>query len=735
MFFLLIITTVVRDRMETTVNRSVALQKPFWGRERELSELAKMLNDPSCFLLTVTGIGGIGKSSLALKLANDLKYSFRDGICIVPLADLEHSGQVVPAILSRLGTAMSGADIAGQLFGALAKKSILLVLDNFDHLLNVTHLIEQIPLKAEKVKLLITSRTRLRVPGEFVFELTGMDTPDESSAEILSSAAMQLFISSSDKGNRLTKEELIIVARICEAVEGVPLGIELAASGLGRKTPLEILEEISGKKGLLFEEGLLQGRRHSSLRRVFDYSWQLLSLEEKIAFAELSVFRSGFDKEAAQFVAGRSETVLLSLCDKSLLRIESPGRYSMHSLLHNFSSVKLLEIPGRKEHLALRHAEYYCRILVRNGKELLGEGSSAAMDEVTRNLPEVRAAIHFSIKHLSGNLFLPASKAVMNYFLRSGLLLEGMEVFREAAAMLQDVNFQEHLGMKVNQALFAVTLAMYEEAAVLLEPAVSKGNQLVLTSAEFLMGVVFLRTGNMKRAEERMRRSLTLARAGGHKDLEATALCGLGDLYNHKHEADKAEIFMMQAMEINRAAGNMRDLFSNLITLSNLMFNFQRGDEAYQYSLESLECALILKGDLSIALAHVSIASALALKGELAQALENAVKATLLFEALNSRWGMQAAFQIKTSIESSLGLVEDSILSAERIIQLSEEIGGTYNSMESLITAGDVFEKVGNSKRAMKLYKKAHKIAVNLNTGTYLEKLNAKIRAIDTLDK
>jgi|GEM_PF-2243557 len=713
------------------MNSSASFHKPFYGRERELSELVENLMNPSCFVLTMTGIGGIGKTSLALKLSSEIESSFQDGVCFVSLAGLEHSGQVAPAILSRLGIVISGSDISEQLFDVLSGKNTLLILDNFEHLLGAACLVEQILSRTQKVKILITSRTRLRVGGEFVYELTGMDVPDDNSAQSLSSAsAVLLFISSSGIGHTLAVDDLKSVSGICRAVEGVPLCIELASAWLGRKTLLEILDEIVGEKGLLFEENTLLEARHSSLRKVFDYSWLLLSREEKSAFSELSVFRGGFDKEAAKFVTGISEALLASLRDKSLIRVEFPERYSMHPLLHDFSSVKLQERPERRESLGLKHAEYYCKLLGKNERDLDGKNSFPAMEDITRNLPDVRAAIRFTFRQSKSNTFLHASRAAMQYFFRSGLLEEGLEIFRDAAIMFKDTRFQESLEMKVNQARFALEMARYDEAASLLEPVLADGNQLLLARAEFLLGVVFLRTGNLTRAGDRMRKSLMLARSEGSSEHEAAALGGLGDLYNHMHEADRTEIFMMQALEINSTAGNIRGLFSNLITLSNLMFYSKRKKEAYQYANEAFECAGILNGSLNIALAHVSLAAALELNEEFDQALENANKAVHLFEGINSRWGMQTAFQIKASIESSLGLVEDSLLSANRIVQLSEEIGGTYNSMESLITAGEVFEKAGNPDEALEVYTRAHKIACNLNTGTYLEKLNTRISSI-----
>lgn len=713
------------------MDNTFSQKKPFFGRERELSELTERILDPGCRILTITGIGGVGKTTLALELAGKLHSHFRNGICFVFLADLEHTGQVVPAITSKLGIRLSGGNTAKQLFDVLTGKNILLVLDNFEHLISATLLVEEIGLKAEGVKLLVTSRTRLNVAGEYVYELSGMHIPDESLPYILfSSAPVKLFLSNPEVDRKMNLNDLTAVVQICREVAGIPLGIELASSWLGRMTPSEILVEISGKGKLLNKQIARKERRHSSLRRVFDYSWTQLSREERITFSEISVFRGSFDAKAAEFITGRPGITLTGLRNKSLLRTEPSERFSLHPLLRDFSSGKLEQQPGRKEALISRHAEYYCGLLEKNEKNLLGDGSSEAMEEITVNLSEVRTAINNSIRMGMSDIFIAGSKALRNYLLRQGFLEEGWKVFMDASDMLKEINPEESLIMKASQASFATELTRYDEAATLLETVLAEAKQETLGKAAHSLGMVYLRTGNLNRAENRMNRALELARASGDRELEVTVLGGLGDLFNHRLEADKAQYFMEQALEINRETGNIRGLFSNWITLSNIMANHQRGDSALEYARYALECTETLKGDLYIALARISIAAALEIQGELRQALEYAIQAVHLFEGINNRWGVQASCRTKASIESSLGMAEKSISTIEISIQLSKEIGGTYNSMESFITGAEIFEKAGYKKKAFDLYTKARKLAGNHEVEIVLKKLDKKLEEL-----
>jgi len=712
------------------LNMQVQQQKLFFGRERELSQLSRKLMEPGCTVLTITGIGGVGKTSTAMKLADDLQFHFSHGVCFVRLADLEHSGQVAPAIASKLGLVISGGSFVRQLTDILKEKNLLLVLDNFEHLIRAASLVEEIGLASERVKLLVTSRTRLNVAGEFVYELSGMTIPEEGTLELLfSSPPVKLFLSNPDINGILNLDNMKTVVQICRSVNGLPLGIVLASSWLNTMTPPEILNRISGKEDLLLRETPRRERRHSSLRRVFEYSWMLLSHDERMLFAELSIFRGGFTEEAVEYVTGKSGEILQGLRNKSLLQSEE-GIYSLHQLLYTFSTGKMEDRVSRKKALVVRHSEYYCRLLKRNERVLLREDSSNAMKEITKSLPEIRAAVATVVQLKMREAFLSGSKSLRHYLMRTGLLEEGFEVFRKASEMLKSTHLEQSLQMMSNQADFAIEMTRYEEAAVLLETVLTRGGRASFGSAAVSSGIVYIRTGNLVRAENRMNSVLEFARESGDRALEARALGGLGDLFNHKLEPDKAVYFTEQAVEANRELGDIRGLFSNLITLSNIVVNHGTGGSSLEYAESAMKCAELLRGDLYIALGHISVSEALECQGELNKALEHAVESVGLFDKVNSRWGLQSSLRTLATIRFSLGMVEQSIAAIERSIRISGAIGGTYNSMESFVTGGEIFEKTGDTGRALELYSRARKIAGHLNIGKILRELDEKIAAL-----
>ncbi len=252
---------------------------PFVGRAAELAELAGLLADPACRLLTITGPGGMGKTRLAIEAAASSAAAFAQGVAFVPLAALATAEQVVPAIADALGFTFYGpADFAGQLLGYLQDRSLLLLLDNMEHLIDdngaTWELLAAIGRQAPKVKLLVTSRERLNLQGEWVFELRGLAPPGEGDAGFADSSAVALFLQTarrSQSGFALVDQDRACVAHICRLVEGMPLAIELAAAWVRVLPCAEIAAEIERTLDFLAASARDIPARHRSLRAVFDH--------------------------------------------------------------------------------------------------------------------------------------------------------------------------------------------------------------------------------------------------------------------------------------------------------------------------------------------------------------------------------------------------------------------------------------------------------------------------------
>ncbi len=508
---------------------------------------------------------------------------------------------------------------------------------------------------------------------------------------------------------------------------GVPLGIKLAASMCREKTIEEVHREITGETGTLVISGKTGERRHRSLRAVFQYSWNHLTGEERRVFAALSVFRSRFTLEAAKGVVNTGADTLASLQRKTLLEIPSPGFYELHPLVRDFSRNRFTELFG-DGHLYLReHARYHTDLLSSLEQVLNGEGALDAMKLIEGCFPDILAASGYSVETGAVDMLRSSMAPLKAILMRRGNLETGCRLFSAAAESLRDLDREMYFHAMNNLGAFLHESADYSEASRCLLIAAESSSPSVRSGALLMLGTVEMRAGRLKRAEVYMTEALEEARKTAEKSCQAVVMGGIGDLYNHMHDFEKARYFLESAIEINRSIGYNTKLYSNLTTLSNLMYNHGKGEEALSSALEASSLAHSLGGDLYYGLSEVSVASALQLLGRNQEALEHALRSVESFRNIDSRWGLQSSYLTLGSIQAALNLTEESLKTAKAIEELSEELGPTFNTMESLTVAGDIYLAAGNRSRALELYQKARDIALSLEIPFFRGHLEKKI--------
>lgn len=335
----------------------------FVGRTRELAELARMLQDPRCRLITLLGPGGVGKSRLAMQTAITHSKSFADGAAFVPLVGVTNSEEIALAAISALELpSPSKRSPLDHLAVELQASDMLIVLDNFDHLVDKKSLIAHLLRLAPTIKILVTSRARLHLESEWVYELGGLEVPLAVATAGTNQyySAVDLFVQRARQLRPISdrSSEQSAILRICQVVEGNPLAIELAASWVRTLSISEILSEIEQKHDVASSAEYGTGPRHNSLGVVFEQSWQMLSPDERRLFARLSVFRGSFTRDAAGQVADATLPLLAALVDKSMLRHLLVGRYELHEFSRQFGLSKLEEF-GDLETTRERHIDYF----------------------------------------------------------------------------------------------------------------------------------------------------------------------------------------------------------------------------------------------------------------------------------------------------------------------------------------------------------------------------------------
>jgi predicted ATPase/DNA-binding XRE family transcriptional regulator len=370
---------------------------PFIGKSDELRQIKARLADPECRLLTLVGVGGSGKTRLALEAAVDSAAQFPDGHYFVSLTSIDHRDLLPAAIGDALKFAFLPSDNPQmQIINLLREKRLLLILDSFEHLLDGGVFVSALLQAAPRVKLLVTSRERLHLRQEWVLTVSGMAYPVQPNAAE-GYDAVRLFEQSARRvlPDYALADHLPEVMQICRAVEGLPLAIELAATWLRAMPTDQIARQIQRDADFLSTTLRDVPERHRSIRTVFDYSWRFLSQDEQRVLAALSVFRGGFEREAALQIAETTLSVLAGLIDKSLLRMAKSGRFDVHDLLRQYAAEQLAA--GQSEMLRQQHARYYGAFLNQHEPLLLNSQQLGAMNEITADWDNIRMAWDWAV--------------------------------------------------------------------------------------------------------------------------------------------------------------------------------------------------------------------------------------------------------------------------------------------------------------------------------------------------
>ncbi len=424
---------------------------PFIGREQEVAEVVALLRQPQLQLLTLVGAGGMGKTRLAMECAQRLLVdpaspSFPDGVCFVALAALQSASGLAQAIATALELPLAGSEPEAILLAYLRPRHLLLILDNFEHLLAGTALVAAILQQAPGVQLLITARERLNLAGEQLYTVHAMDyAPQSTLAVARTASAVRLFVERAQRGQptfQLGEENLAAVRQICRLVQGMPLGLELAAAWVELLSLTEIIAEIEKSVDFLAVDWRNVPERQRSMRAVFAWSWELLTAAEQQVFGQLSLFHGGFTREAALTVAGATLPILAALVRKSLVRrVEGPtatdGRYEIHELLRQFAAEALAAQPMVQRRVEELYSRYYLDFVAARQQRLQRSDPRGAAAELQGELDNIRQAWHLAVQHHWLGLLEQSVLALREFYVFTGLTREGATIFQAASNVLR----------------------------------------------------------------------------------------------------------------------------------------------------------------------------------------------------------------------------------------------------------------------------------------------------------
>jgi len=424
---------------------------PFVGRIDEITKLSQLLLDADTRLLTILAPGGMGKSRLAIEIARKLMPYFEDGVLFVPLAPLETSEMFLSYFANSIGYIRAeGQPLNQQLTEYFRGKSMLLVLDNLEKLTSMSQWIKDLLANSVNLKILATSRIPLNINAETRFHLSGLSFPEEGTKEDLNSySAVKLFLRSTHRARPLfipANDDWQYIGEICRLVGGMPLGIEVAASWMEMLSLPEIVKEI--RSGLAFFETDIRDipERQQSLYTVLDYSWKMLKKIEGELFCQLSIFRGGFTREAAEKVVGISLRQLVGFINRSLVNRTPEDRFEIHELLRQYGFEKLQANPVNIQNLTTRFAEYFCQKMGGWQEDQKTGKHRQAMIKISADFENIRQAweIAVDLKHL--DLIETSFMGLIWYLRQSVRYEEGIGLFEMAA---NNISYETRQGVRI----------------------------------------------------------------------------------------------------------------------------------------------------------------------------------------------------------------------------------------------------------------------------------------------
>jgi predicted ATPase/DNA-binding XRE family transcriptional regulator/Tfp pilus assembly protein PilF len=681
---------------------SVPLQStPLIGRNPELAAMERLFKDPQCRLLSLTGMGGIGKTRLAIEFVARQRLDFSGGVCYVSLAPVKSAEAIIPVMADALQFVFSGPTDPKEQFihyiGTQVRGTVLFVLDNLEHLLpqpaspqgvGIVGLISEFLGRLPNVKILVTSRERLNLQGEWTYELHGLAVPpSDYDGGLENYSAADLFVQSARRAKvdfEVAAEEKLAVIEICRLLDGIPLAIELAAAWVGLLTCQEIAQEIRTNIDFLTTSMLDMPERHRSIRASFDHSWKLLSGEEQDVMRKLAVFNGGFDRKAAERITGASLSLLASLVSKSLVHRTESGRYDLHQVIRQYVESHLNDDPHHLE-TRKRHCEYYLAYIQDREKSLRSASQQRAVRQLADEIDNIRAAWTWSIVQKNFAELGGVVRSLGWYFEIAGLYREGIIQLDSLSQALEgsiqgDIQLQRVYGLTlVQQALLYFRKGEYTQARNLYEQGLSIHRQFddcsILAESLVFLGIIHHLTGNYDQSKELLEEALCLARGTNEKWFEGYALYNLGYIASILgHYADGLEQ-MLAGLNIWRSLGDPQYVALGLNFLVPTLNKLGRHNKAKEFMHESIT----------------------------------------LCEQTKNRWGLGTAYRF-------LGLAtmaEGQYSKAQSYFRKSLEVFGEYiegwDIARSLTYLGEAVMLAGDLSEARSIYLKALRISIESN--------------------
>jgi predicted ATPase/DNA-binding CsgD family transcriptional regulator len=639
---------------------------PLVGREQEVEEVCALLSSEETRHLTLTGPGGVGKTRLGIRVAEDLAGEFADGVCFVSLAPIREPNLVVPTIARMLGLRELGEKPLSERLGEyLKERELLLFVDNFEQVVQAAPQVAELLADCPRLKVLATSREVLHLSCERVFSVPPLRLPaaeqlPEGIQTLSEYGAVAFFVQRARMAKpafRLTAENAPVVAEICARLDGMPLAIELAAARLKLISPRAILERLRHRLRLLKGGPQDAPARQKTLRDTIGWSYDLLGAQERELFGRFSVFAGGCTLEAAETVCDGGEDLteevldlLASLMDKSLLNRaeveDGEGRFWMLEIVKEYA-LERLDAAGEEEKIRRAHAAHYLAVAEEARPELQGPRQAEWFDRLENEHDNLQAALSWSLEGGNAEMALRLATKLWWFWYKRGHLSEGRRWLEEV------------LSHSISS-----TSARAE----------------VLNGA----GVLARNQSDYERAQAWLEESLALWRELGEKAGASKVLIDMGTVAGDQGDHSRATAFFEKSLRLKKELG---DTWGTALVLGNLgVAAHHRGDLADAAALleESLALFRVLGDKASIAWTFGTLGEVTEDKGEYEKAAASYQESLLLYRTVGDKEGI-------ADLTRSLGRIAQIQADYGRAAKLYDESLRLYTQLgNKLSTAKDL---------------------------------------------
>jgi len=718
------------DRYGVVPNNLPSHKTSFIGRKVEIFRINKMIHEKDCRLVSLVGLGGSGKTRIALETANLIQSSFMDGVYFLPCEDCPGKDFLISAIGKAINFHIdyltSRLDPETQLLDYLRKRHLLLILDGFETLVSEVEFISKLLERVPGLKVLITSRQALDLRGEWIFELSGLPIlSDQDQTPLKQIDAIRLFCERAKQSNQdfyPTDRDYQWIADICRIVEGMPLGIELAAAWTSLIPVGDIKREVEKNLDFLMSDLRDLPERHHSIRAVFNGSWNLLNDDQKEDLCKISIFKGDFDRQAALEVSGLNLDGLSSLVTKSLLLSDHKGRFCMHNLIRQFAFEKFVQHGSVSNEITERYSQYYIRLLTQQEVDLLGLKMLEARDEIRKEYHHVHAAIKWACCHWEMESVQKALNTYNLFFAVHGWH-EGVVTFN---------NLADHTKMQLgkseslvepmesiivmcrsHQAFLLSNLGRIDESDQISKRCVNFFQKLryegELSECLHNLGVNASFRGEYEDAKALLEEAIRIGRACDHK-IWPTYLLWLGHVYFLLGEYEQGMFTLQKCRDLFQQKGTLWGIAFAVSKMGLAADGLKNHDKALQYHQKALEVFKRIENQVGIGYSLSRMSMSACFLGNFEQALKYGKEALELFDELGHRWEISCSLSRIGFAYIGMGLFDFAQENFSKALEISDQNQMEPLSLYALAGLCCVMMKMGQEKDAFELmyYVKYH---------------------------